>query len=252
MSSIIALKDKQEDSGFNRTVESDKRVIESMARKLSLRLITGDTSDSLVSGESSNADDTQPLDLSFEDNPDSQQQQQPRQSWARLEPLRHDVDPFDLFNPVWTCGRGLDVDYDFARLRGDIKIYQILSRKQFRLEYDAETKKTNLVDLSLNGTLVNNVMVGKGNSVELCCGDVIALGFSRYSVFAFQSMETTKYPKELTDKLIMTNVALGKGGYGKVLLATMKSDGRQKVAVKVLNRSALTASRRFSRNIAKK
>lgn len=32
----------------------------------------------------------------------------------------------------------------------------------------------------------------------------------------------------------------------------MKSDGRQKVAVKVLNRSALTASRRFSRNIAKK
>ena len=108
MSSIIVLKDKQEDSGFSRTVESDKRVIESMARKLSLRLITGDTSDSLVSGESSNADDTQPLDLSFEvgdlvfsrnwlvviqDNPDSQQQQ-PRQSWARLEPLRHDVDPF--------------------------------------------------------------------------------------------------------------------------------------------------------------
>lgn len=67
MSSIIVVKkDKQEDSGFNRTVESDKRVIESMARKLSLRLITGDTSDSLVSGESSNADDTQPLDLSFE------------------------------------------------------------------------------------------------------------------------------------------------------------------------------------------
>ncbi|VDM71934.1 unnamed protein product [Strongylus vulgaris] len=58
-----------------------------------------------------------------------------------------------------------------------------------------------------------------------------------------------EYPSALLEKYYMTNILLGKGGYGVVLLGKLRRNCCVEVAVKILDTARL--SRRFSRTIFK-
>ncbi|PAV59746.1 hypothetical protein WR25_20917 [Diploscapter pachys] len=183
----------------------------------------------------------------------TQNKRQPNNVFAKLVSMRSDVDNIELVKLEWTCGRDptLDLDYTFKRLDSNDHLYRILSRKQFQIVHNFDTGVTYITDLSRNGTLVNKQRIGKDRTIVLSNRDSISIGYAKYDIFIFEQLNTPTYPKELTDKLIMTSVALGKGGYGRVIMAAMKSNFDKKVAVKILSHQTLTSSIRFSQTIVK-
>ncbi|CAI2352952.1 unnamed protein product [Caenorhabditis sp. 36 PRJEB53466] len=189
-------------------------------------------------------DDTQPVDEDFIC------ESQSSKAYARLVGVRRNVPNIDLIEEQFICGRGSEdvpVSYTFASLSSDNGLYRFISKIQFAITRDFDTKRTVLHDHSRNGTLINQEMVGKGNSRELANGDLISIGIPALIVFVFEDVEDRQYPDELLRKYHVTSHSLGKGGFGKVLLGYKKSD-RSVVAIKLLNTQF---SARCSRAIAK-
>ncbi|ETN75337.1 kinase domain protein [Necator americanus] len=154
--------------------------------------------------------------------------------YAKLQPLQYLVPTIgehswgnELRNDTFICGRGMpgEVDFDFSTLREKHRIYNIISKQHFRL--NRVDGSTVLTDLSFNGTFVNEKLV----------------------VFLYEERGREIYPAALSERYIMTDTSLGKGGYGVVLLAKLRQNCQVQVAVKILDTTQL--SRRFSRALSK-
>ncbi|WKX89322.1 hypothetical protein Q1695_008736 [Nippostrongylus brasiliensis] len=170
--------------------------------------------------------------------------------YAKLKPLMDLIPQIELRKDSFTCGRGgvEPVDYDFAVIRS-IKpcVYNVISKQHFRLERIRD--QTILTDLSFNGTYVNQKLVGKFCTHVLQNGDIISCGRADTLIFQYEEDSRQGYPVELTNKYIMTTTALGKGGYGAVMLGRLRSNCQHEVAVKILDITQL--SRRFSRALSR-
>ncbi|CAJ0594822.1 unnamed protein product [Cylicocyclus nassatus] len=171
-----------------------------------------------------------------------------RHAYAILESLMEPVPRIELREETFICGRGVSVQvhYDFGVLSNKPRIYNFISRQQFRL--DRKCGRTILTDLSFNGTYVNKTLVGKTSTRDLVNGDVISCGRSDTFIFVYKERSDDIYPAALTEKYIMTDISLGKGGYGVVLLGKLRRNCSE-VAVKIVDIAQL--SRRFSRIISK-
>ncbi|EGT50076.1 CBN-FARS-2 protein [Caenorhabditis brenneri] len=171
-------------------------------------------------------------------------------SYARLVGIRRGVATIDLTDDNFVCGRGSEdatVNYNFSALVHDAGLYRFISKIQFAINRDADTRRVYLHDHSRNGTLVNQEMLGKGQSRELNNGDLISIGIPALIIFVYETADDNQYPEELVRKYHVTTHSLGKGGFGKVLLGYKRSD-RSVVAIKCLNTQYST---RCSRAIAK-
>ncbi|VDO66239.1 unnamed protein product [Heligmosomoides polygyrus] len=109
--------------------------------------------------------------------------------------------------------------------------------------------QTVLTDLSLNGTFVDKKLIGKGSKCVLKSGAVITCARKDLRMFVYVEDTQEGYPPQLTNKYIMINTSLGKGGYGKVVLGKLWKDCETEVAIKILDTTRL--SRRFSRAVCK-
>ncbi|EFP01037.1 hypothetical protein GCK72_001426 [Caenorhabditis remanei] len=194
-----------------------------------------------------NRDDTIPVD---EDAAVGDSQMTTSKPFARLVGIRRGIATIDLIEDNFVCGRGSEespVNYNFSSLSHDTGLYRFISKVQFAINRDSESHRIYLHDHSRNGTLVNQEMIGKGQSIELNNGDLISIGIPALIIFVYETTEDGQYPEELTKKYHVTSHSLGKGGFGKVLLGYKKSD-RSVVAIKCLNTQFST---RCSRAIAK-
>ncbi|XGW22847.1 hypothetical protein V3C99_005236 [Haemonchus contortus] len=205
-----------------------------------------------IDGQQSYTHDTQPLDrdTSVPSSSASSSSTLIRPSYAKLESLMDLVPSIELKETRFTCGRGTSeqVNFDFARLRDSNPwFYNVISKLHFLLE--RVEGRTVLTDLSSNGTFVNKKLVGKFHTYTLDSGDIISCARADLLVFLYEENSSKTYPAELTKKYVMTNNSLGKGGYGVVLLARLRKNCQEQVAVKVLDTTQL--SRRFSRKSSK-
>lgn len=156
----------------------------------------------------------------------------------------------ELRSNTFVCGRGISVrvNYDFPELRDfNQPVYNLLSKQHFRL--DRVHGQTVLTDLSLNGTFVDKKLIGKGSKCVLKSGAVITCARKDLRMFVYVEDTQEGYPPQLTNKYIMINTSLGKGGYGKVVLGKLWKDCETEVAIKILDTTRL--SRRFSRAVCK-
>merc|ERR1719234_2567416 len=92
-------------------------------------------------------------------------------------------------------------DEDFVRI----------SRKHFSIEKKAGDKCAVLTDLSMYGTFVHGVRVGKGRQIILEHCSIISLLGNNCEVFRYIDRDTMEdlYPSHLTDKYIVGEI-LGK------------------------------------------
>ncbi|CAI5453238.1 unnamed protein product [Caenorhabditis angaria] len=188
-------------------------------------------------------DDTQPVDESLDDL------EQPK-PYAKLVGVRNGISNIELYDENFVCGRGgpdSPVNYSFSALVKDRGLYNYISKIQFSLTRDFNENVTRITDLSRNGTLINHEELEKNVPRELHNGDLISIGIPRLIVFVYEDMTDCELPEELTRKYNVTSHALGKGGYGKVLLGYRKRD-KMNVAVKLVNTQF---SIRCSRAVAK-
>uniref|UniRef100_A0A8R1E1M0 FHA domain-containing protein n=1 Tax=Caenorhabditis japonica TaxID=281687 RepID=A0A8R1E1M0_CAEJA len=171
-----------------------------------------------------NRDDTQPVDESVFTDSQSTNFTKP---FGRLVGIRRGISNIDLVEGQFVCGRGSDdapINYTFSTMCNDNGLYRFISKIQFSIVRDFESKKSVLHDHSRNGTLVNQDMVGKGNFKELQNGDLISIGIPSLIVFVYEDVDDRQYPDDLTRKYHVTSHSLGKGGFGNVLLGYKKSD----------------------------
>ena len=85
-----------------------------------------------------------------------------------------------------------------------------VSKTHCRIEYDALTKKSYVVDCSCNGTFLNDMRLAKGRRKSLCTNDVISLAYPSVATFRFLSHSDER--SGFTKKYALTPAApLGKG-----------------------------------------
>ena len=96
-----------------------------------------------------------------------------------------------------------------------------VSRLHFGLKRN--NRATLLEDYSTNGTYVNSLLIGKGNSQFLKHLDVISLTSWKDKVFMYleTSYISTNYPIEIQEKFIIANI-LGKGYYSIIFSQVLK------------------------------
>ncbi|CCD74403.1 non-specific serine/threonine protein kinase [Caenorhabditis elegans] len=192
-------------------------------------------------------DDTMPVD---EDLVVEESQCAALKPFAKLVGVRRGISSIDLADDHFVCGRGshdAPTNFNFSTVAEDVGLYKFISKIQFSIDRDTETRRIYLHDHSRNGTLVNHEMIGKGLSRELMNGDLISIAIPALIIFVYERADDNHHPEELTNKYHVTSHLLGKGGFGKVLLGYKKSD-RSVVAIKQLNTQFST---RCSRAIAK-
>ena len=106
-----------------------------------------------------------------------------------------------------------------------------VSRKHF--EVSIVQKRAALLDTSFNGTFVNEVKVGKGNSARLVQGDrigVLEAGFNLY-YFLQESFVRGHYPAQLADRYLVGRL-VGSGASAQVMEAfTRETVARRAVKV---------------------
>lgn len=84
----------------------------------------------------------------------------------------------DLMNEVYSVGRSPECDVRITESNVDSTLASVISKIQFKLWKKILENGSYVVylkDLSMNGTFVNRVKVGKFNEIALCNGDEISL-----------------------------------------------------------------------------
>ncbi|CAG9102216.1 unnamed protein product [Plutella xylostella] len=150
---------------------------------------------------------------------------------------------YDLIKPEFTLGRALNCSFVMKKDIIKDDIIKNVSKLHFVLKRDTSEPLSPAIitDLSYNGTYVNNVKIGKGNSRVLDDNDEIAITHPVVKIFVFKDLlknEQDKVPKEISQKYYISRT-LGQGACGLVKLVVDKTKCVQ-YAMKIIKKSRLT------------
>ncbi|XP_045772874.1 ovarian-specific serine/threonine-protein kinase Lok [Maniola jurtina] len=150
---------------------------------------------------------------------------------------------YDLIKADFTLGRAPSCTFVMKKDLIKDDIVKSVSKQQFVIQRDL-TEPLNpaiITDLSYNGTFINGVKIGKGNSRVLDDNDVISVTHEIVKIFLFKDLlknEQDKVPKEVSQKYYISRV-LGQGACGTVKLVYDKVKCT-KYAMKVIKKSRLS------------
>lgn len=92
------------------------------------------------------------------------------------------TESYDIIKPLYQVGRDAKTcDFVVDSRNMTTKLLDRISKTHFKIERLCETQPVILTDLSVNGTFVNNELVGKFKKRVLVDGDIIALAHARNS-----------------------------------------------------------------------
>ncbi|XP_046680767.1 serine/threonine-protein kinase Chk2-like [Homalodisca vitripennis] len=159
--------------------------------------------------------------------------------WGWLYPTQNiSFKPLAMQKDEYTFGRSPKCDVVFNDGCVCDNLLQVISKNHFKIfkETLSGIEAIHLMDLSMNGTFVNNNKIGKGNKVILKNKDEIALANLHNKVYVFIDTSFNKHwiPPEM--KEIYTVIGpLGSGAYGEVKLAQNKINEKY-VAIKKIQK----------------
>lgn len=171
--------------------------------------------------------------------------------WGRLCPHDSNLQTVELTKDEYTFGRLQSCDIS-VKGKMPTRREQVISKTHFRI-YREKSVTTNgleddvvyLKDESQNGTFVNNILIGKGNSVILVNNDLIAVAKNHFNVFVY--MSTSGYddsflPDQLRSKYAVSRT-IGAGACGEVKLCFSKSGlAGKKYAMKMISKSRISVT----------
>lgn len=192
-----------------------------------------------------NTENTQPTDPFSQDFCDSPMVL----PWGRLCPNKPKFIPVELVGDSYTLGRGTNCEINVLILGLDKKIVDCISKQHFKISKEKIKSSNNIEDitvvyiedLSINGTYVNKMKIGKGNRVVLENHDVISLAQAKFAVYIFmniQAYEGNDLPAEIKGKYAISR-KLGSGACGEVKLVFSKMSCK-KYAMKIISKKGLT------------
>ncbi|XP_034955139.1 serine/threonine-protein kinase Chk2 isoform X1 [Zootoca vivipara] len=169
------------------------------------------------------------------------------QPWGRLFSLARGFPNCDCVKNEYWFGRDASCDYSFAKLNmTETELYKQYSKWHFRIFREPGPGSCHVAyieDQSANGTFINGKLIGKSKKLPLANVAEISLSLPHNKVFVFsdlmESDHQLEYPKELTDKYIISKT-LGTGACGEVKLA-FERDTCKKVAIKIINKRRFMA-----------
>ncbi|CAH0398384.1 unnamed protein product [Chilo suppressalis] len=149
----------------------------------------------------------------------------------------------DLIQPEFSLGRAFTCSFVLNKNMIKENIIRNVSKQQFIIKRDLqETLNPAIItDLSYNGTFVNGVKIGKGNSRVLDDNDVIAITHELVKIFVFKDLlknEQNQVPAHISQKYYISRI-LGQGACGIVKLVYDK-EKCTKHAMKIIKKSRLT------------
>ncbi|CAH2096256.1 unnamed protein product [Euphydryas editha] len=161
--------------------------------------------------------------------------------WKNIE--SHKTEYYDLIQPEFSLGRALTCTFPMTKEIIKENIIKNVSKQQFIIKRDLDDSLNPAIitDLSHNGTFINGIRIGKGNSRVLDDNDVISVTHALVKIFLFKDLlknEQDKVPKEISQKYYISRV-LGQGACGIVKLVYNKTTC-SKHAMKVIKKSRLT------------
>ncbi|XP_041979245.1 ovarian-specific serine/threonine-protein kinase Lok [Aricia agestis] len=149
---------------------------------------------------------------------------------------------YDLIAQEFTLGRALSSTIVIKKDIVHIDMLKIISKNHFVIRRDLSEALSPaiLTDLSYNGTFINGIKIGKGNSRVLDDNDVIAMT-PTFKMFVYKDLlknEQDQVPKEIAQKYYISKT-LGQGACGIVKLAFNKTTCT-KYAIKIIKKCRLT------------
>ncbi|CAH2003894.1 unnamed protein product [Acanthoscelides obtectus] len=167
-----------------------------------------------------------------------------KKQWGRLISCLPQLSSIDLVHSTLTLGRSDECDVVIYKSKFLPNQLLFISKKHFIIERDPEDAAiTYIIDLSKNGTYLNNILIGRNKRVILQSNDCIAIG-ERLKVYIFKSMnyvvDENYLPEAYKNKYELSHF-LGKGACGEVRLAYDKYTC-QKYALKKITKGRDTAS----------
>ncbi|XP_059048501.1 ovarian-specific serine/threonine-protein kinase Lok-like [Achroia grisella] len=174
--------------------------------------------------------------------------------WGRLYPTRPSLNGqncwknkppgyYDLIQAEFSLGRSFSCTYVIRKEMVNENIIKNISKQHFILKRDLSEPlcPAIITDLSHNGTFVNGILVGKGNSRILDDNDVISVSHQSMKIFVFKDLfknEQDQVPREISKKYYISRL-LGQGACGIVKLVYDKIKCT-KYAMKIIKKSRLT------------
>ncbi|XP_067940501.1 myosin light chain kinase A-like [Watersipora subatra] len=214
-----------------------------------------------VSSKSSNdptPDSVQSQSSTFDTQPLSTQEDLdiPGDAWGQLSVIGGIT--YDLVDKLYIVGRAAGSNIQLTTKMEPIRkysLYKSCSKSQFKIYIEARSAGSFIFieDLSTNGTIVNNDMMGKGKFSVLKNGDVISLVKKEFKAFLFTECNAKEkndgFPLEVRSKYMFIE-DLGKGAFGTVKLAIRRSD-KLRVACKCIPKTDKLASTQNSQDLMK-
>ncbi|XP_072949165.1 ovarian-specific serine/threonine-protein kinase Lok [Epargyreus clarus] len=159
------------------------------------------------------------------------------------ESAKQNPEYYDLIEPEFTLGRALNCSFVMKKDIIKSNIIKSVSKQHFVIRRDLSEilSPAIITDLSYNGTYVNKVLIGKGNSRVLDDNDEISVTHPVVKIFVFKDLfknEQDKVPKEISQKYYISRT-LGQGACGIVKLVYNKVKCT-KHAMKIIKKSRLT------------
>jgi len=180
---------------------------------------------------------TQPWDNSAEDNLNELMSNEPQgKVWGQLYPTLGTFPRIGLIEDSYKIGRSVSNDYIVKTSdMGSTKLFQSISKKQ--CEIFKNENGVFIRDDSSNGTFVDGVKIGKGQSIALLHDSDISFANASCKVFVYRSSDAEKeiFPPELAQKYTVSK-ELGRGQYGTVRLAFRIKD-LHRCAIKIVKKS---------------
>ena len=187
--------------------------------------------------------DTQPME---EDNCTASSSPDSPFPWAWLVQLRSNTGSVShphlqrQLHPL--CGDRVSIGRDTScKIQVDDRIFdgseeeciQLVKLSREHFEISKEKSGITLVDLSMNGTYVNKLLVGKGNQYRLNHTDVISILVEDFSVFLYIDEKTlaSLYSAQICNKYLVGR-ELGEGSTCVVKEGFIR-DSNTKVAIKL-------------------
>ncbi|KAJ0176665.1 hypothetical protein K1T71_007844 [Dendrolimus kikuchii] len=159
--------------------------------------------------------------------------------WKNLLPTEY----FDLVQPDFSLGRALTCTLPLRKDTVKEALIKNVSKLHFTIKRDLSVPLSPAIitDLSHNGTYVNGLKIGRGNSQVLDDKDEIGITHELVKIFVFQDLlknEQDQVPKVISEKYYISKI-LGQGACGIVKLVYDKKKCT-KHAMKVIKKNRLS------------